>query len=59
MTDDVTNLVLEPLRALRNDVLGMRTDMHAEFKDLKLRLGSLESVVVSSRRHRLKTVENG
>ena len=50
MTDDVGNLVLEQLRALRNDLLGLRTDMHAEFKDLKHRLSSLEGAALGSRR---------
>lgn len=57
MTDDVANLVVEQLRALRNDVQGLRGEMHAEFKGLKLRLASLESAAIGSRRDIATTQE--
>ena len=50
MSENIENLILEHLRMLRNDVAGMRTEMHEEFRDVKLRLGSVESAVVSVRR---------
>jgi hypothetical protein len=58
MTDDVANLVLEQLRGLRNDILGLRTEMQAEFKDVKHGLGSLESVVLGGRRDLTTTQED-
>ena len=50
MSENVDNLVLEHLRLLRNELATLRTEMHEEFRDVKLRLGSVESVVVSLRR---------
>ena len=43
------NHTLELLRALRNDIQIVRTEFHAEFKDIKRRLTSLESSVIGSR----------
>ena len=45
MSDNIENLTLELLRALRNDVQTLRSEMHADFKDMKQRLTSLESAV--------------
>jgi hypothetical protein len=42
MTENVENLVLEHLRALRADVHTIRSEMHAEFNDVKQRLSTLE-----------------
>lgn len=51
MSENIENLILlEHLRMLRNEVAGLRTEMHEEFRDVKLRLGSVESAVVSVRR---------
>ena len=51
MSENIENLILlEHLRMLRNEVAGLRTEMHEEFRDVKLRLGSVESSVVSVRR---------
>jgi len=50
MSENIENLILEHLRTLRNEVAGMRTEMHEEFRDVKLRLGSVESAVVTVRR---------
>ena len=46
MTDNVENLVIEHLRALRSEVQTLRTEMHAEFKDLKHRMISVENAIV-------------
>lgn len=50
MSENNDNLILEHLRMLRNEVAGVRAEMHDEFRDVKLRLGSVESAVVSVRR---------
>ena len=50
MSEGVDNLILEHLGMLRNDVAGLRADMHEEFRDVKLRPGSVESAEVSTRR---------
>jgi tetrahydromethanopterin S-methyltransferase subunit G len=50
MSENIENLVLEHLRALRNEVAGLRTEMHEEFREVKLRLGSVETAVVAVRR---------
>jgi len=47
MADNVENIVIEHLRALRSEVQTLRTEMHAEFKDVKLRLSSVESAIAS------------
>jgi len=46
MTDNVENIVIEHLRALRSEVQTLRTEMHAEFKDLKQRMVSVENAIV-------------
>ena len=50
MSENIENLILEHLRVLRNEMASMRTEMHEEFRDVKLRLGSIESALVSVRR---------
>ena len=46
MTDNVENIVLEHLRAIRADIGAIRHDI----ADMKLRLGSLEEHVAGLRR---------
>ena len=50
MSDNIENLLLEHLRQLRSDIASLRTEMHEEFRDVKLRLGSVETAVVAVRR---------
>lgn len=50
MSESIDNLILEHLRMLRNEVAGLRSEMHEEFRDVKLRLGSVETAVVAMRR---------
>jgi hypothetical protein len=50
MIDNVDNLVLEQLRALRSEIQTMRSEMHREFHDLKHRMPSLESAMVGVKR---------
>lgn len=45
MADDINNLVLEHLRAMRSDIAGLRSDM----EDVKHRLSSLEQQVAGLR----------
>ena len=47
MSDNVENLILEHLRVLRSEIQTMRTEMHTEFKDVKLRMSSIENAMVS------------
>ena len=47
MTENVENIVIEHLKALRSDVQTLRSEMHVEFKDVKLRMSSVETAIVS------------
>ena len=47
MAGQVDNVIIEHLKALRSDVQTLRSEMHVEFKDLKLRSSSVESAIVS------------
>jgi hypothetical protein len=42
MTDQVENIILEHLKALRNELRGFQTEVRAEFSDVKQRLQQLE-----------------
>ncbi len=50
MSDNVENLILEHLRILRLEIQTLRTEMHTEFKDVKLRMSSIEAAMVSIKR---------
>lgn len=50
MTDNAENLVLEQLRALRNDVAGFRAETRTELLDIKHRLVRVEEQVIGLRR---------
>ena len=58
MVDNIENIVLEHLKALRNEVKSLRTEMHEEFKDVKLRLHSIEGALVKVRSDNLGTQED-
>ena len=58
MSDNLENHTLELLRLLRNDIQTIRTEMHAEFKDVKLRLTGVESAVTKARGDSLSTQED-
>ena len=47
MAEQVDNVVIEHIKGLRSDVQTLRSEMHVEFKDVKLRLSSVESAIVS------------
>lgn len=51
MTDNVDNLVIEHLKALRSELKDLRAAMHGEFKDVKARLGALEAGQASVIQH--------
>lgn len=42
MTENVENLILEHLKALRNDLRGFQAETGANFAEIKIRLSSLE-----------------
>ena len=46
MSDNVENLILEHLKGLRSEVQTLRAEMHTEFKDVKHRITSVETVIV-------------
>ncbi len=48
--ENVDNIIIEHLKGLRSDVATLRSDMHAEFKDVKGRLNHLESSLAGVRR---------
>lgn len=50
MTDNIENLVLEHLCSLRNDVASLRTEVHDSFRDVKMRLSTIENGLVSLKR---------
>lgn len=41
------NLILKHLRILRSEIQTLRTEMHTEFKDVKLRMSGIENAMVS------------
>ena len=47
MAEQIDNVVSEHLKGLQSDVQTLRSEMHVEFKDVKLRLSSVESALVS------------
>jgi hypothetical protein len=49
MDEGVDNLIIEHLKGLRSDVQSLRTEMHAEFRDVKLRLASVETAIVGAK----------
>ncbi|MDS4039640.1 MAG: hypothetical protein RKP20_00475 [Candidatus Competibacter sp.] len=51
MTDDVENLILEHLRAIRSDIGGIKDDV----REIRQRLTSLEATVAGLRRDSAKT----
>lgn len=50
MDEGIDHLIIEPLKGLRSDVQSLRSEMHAEFRDVKLRLSSVETAIVGAKR---------
>jgi tetrahydromethanopterin S-methyltransferase subunit G len=57
-SDKVENLVLEQLRALRNEILAFRSENQSEFSELKHRLNRVESNLASMRGDNVGTQED-
>jgi uncharacterized protein involved in exopolysaccharide biosynthesis len=58
MTETIEHLILEQLRALRNQVAAMQSEMRVEFGDVKHRINRLESAVAGIRRDEAGTAED-
>jgi len=58
MTANVENLILEMLRALRNDVQTLRTETRQGFAEQKQRTGGVEAAIVKARGDNLSTQED-
>ncbi len=50
MTENVENLLSEMLKGLRNDVNAFRAQYHDDMDDLKSRMSSLETSMISVKR---------
>ena len=50
MADNVENLILEMLKALRNEIKSHGVKMDEQFESVRLRLSSIESHLVSLQR---------
>ena len=46
MNENIDNPIIEHLKGLRSEVQTLRNEMHSEFRDVKLRLGSVETSMV-------------
>ena len=49
MDESIDNVIIEHLKGLRSEVQTMRGEMHSEFKDVKHRLASVETMIVASK----------
>ncbi len=56
--ENIENLVLEQLRALRSDIAGIRSEMHSEFKDVKARLNHIDVSLTGVRRDNVASAED-
>ena len=48
--ENIDNLIIEHLKALRSDLAAMRSEMQSDFQDVKGRLNHLESSNASVKR---------
>ena len=58
MSDNVENLVLEQLRAIRNDIAAFRNENQSEFSEMKHRLNRVESSIAHMRGDNVGTQED-
>lgn len=58
MSDNVENMVLEQLRALRNDIATFRAENQSEFSEMKHRLNRVESSLAHMRGENIGTQED-
>lgn len=56
--ENIDNLVLEQLRALRNEILAFRSENQSEFSEIKHRLTRVESSIASMRGENVGTQED-
>jgi hypothetical protein len=47
--ENIDNVIIEHLKGLRSEVQSLRGEMHAEFRDVKHRLASVETMIVASK----------
>ena len=50
MTDEIDSLLLEHLKALRNDLREFRSEFQTETENLKSRMSSLETAMINVKR---------
>jgi hypothetical protein len=50
MTQEIDNLLLEHLKALRNDLRDFRNEFHSETENLKHRMSALETAMINVKR---------
>ena len=58
MNDNVENLVLEQLRAIRSEILSFRSENQSEFSEIKHRLTRVESSMAGMRGESVGTQED-
>ena len=58
MIDNVENLVLEQLKALRNEIIAFRSENQSEFSEIKHRLTRVESTIAGMRGENVGTQED-
>ena len=56
--DNVDHIIIEHLKSLRSEVASMRSDMQAEFKDVKARLSHLDASMAGVRRDGARAAED-
>ncbi|CAH1207972.1 hypothetical protein NTGBS_720021 [Candidatus Nitrotoga sp. BS] len=49
MSENIENLVLEQLRALRSEIIAFRAENQSEFSEIKHRLSRVESGIANMR----------
>ena len=49
MEESIDNLIIEHLKGLRSEVQTLRSEMHSEFRDVKHRLTSVETTIVTAK----------
>lgn len=50
MTDEIDNIIIEHLKALRSEMRDIRSDLRTDMDDLKARMSSLETAMLSVKR---------
>lgn len=58
MSENIDNLVLEQLRALRSEIITFRSENQSEFSEIKHRLTRIESNITSMRGENIGTQED-